>query len=232
MELCLFFFGVINHRYKEAYNSNEITLEENRQIDRKIGYIPELPEGQKDYEDPRDSYSDIVFKQIAREVKNTEEFKNFLKTQGIIIPNTKSEEEIVKIRDFIITQKIKYITQLIKWKEKNIGPNEIKQFYVKLLGWATFNKLERPKFRTYEFSKQIGEKIDIISFIELNVQDGPIYYIYSKEEFTYIPISHAELKERIAGYTERKGKKLLIDEEQEEKCKTKLSSFKDDFSKV
>ena len=45
---------------------------------------------------------------------------------------------------------------------------------------------------------------------------GPIYYIYSREEDTYIFVTYTELKERINGYSERKNKRLLIDEEYEE----------------
>ena len=67
--------------------------------------------------------------------------------------------------------------------------------------------------KTYEFYKQTDESIEILPVIELMLTTGPVYYIYSKEEETYIFISHSELKERINGYSERKNKRLLIDEE-------------------
>ena len=210
------FFGNKKNRYTEAQNVKEISPEENRKIDRKIGYIPKLEDGQKEDEKVEDSYSDVVFKEIADEVKNTQHFKLFLAQQGVEIPKGKSEEEIEKLRDLIVSEKVKTVTSLIKWKNRGAGTNEKKQFYIKLFQTATFNKLERPRFKTYEFYKQTDESIEILPVIELLLTTGPVYYIYSKEEETYIFIMHSELKEMINGYSERKNKRLLIDEDYEE----------------
>lgn len=207
------FFGNKKKKYTEAQNVKELSPEENRKIDRKIGYLPKLEDGQKEDEKVEDSYSDIVFKEIADEVKNTEHFKLFLAKQGIEIPKERSEEEIEKIRDLIVAEKVKTVTDLIKWRKSGAGTNEIKQFYIKLFHMATFNKLEKPRFKTYEFYKQTGDSIEIVSVIEIMLTTGPIYYIYSREEDTYIFVTYTELKERINGYSERKNKRLLIDEE-------------------
>ncbi len=207
------FFGNKRNRYSDAQNVKDISLEENREIDRVIEYIPNSVTKQDD-EKVEDSYADIVFKEIAEEVKNTQMFKHFLAKQGIEIPEEKTEEEIEKVRDLIVSEKVKTITQLIKWKNsKNVGTNEMKQFYIKLFQSATFNKDEKSRFRTYDFFKQEGESIDIIRVIELMLNTGPIYYVYSNEDHTYVFITHTELKETINGYSERKNRKLLIDEE-------------------
>ena len=210
------FFGNKKNRYSEAQNVKEISPEENRRIDRKIGYLSKLEDGQKEDKKVEDSYSDVVFKEIADEVKNTEHFKLYMAQQGIEIPKGKSKEDTEKIRDLVVNEKVKTITDLIKWKRSDAGSNEIKQFYIRLFHMATFNKLEKNRFKAYEFYKQEGEAIELIPVLELILTTGPIYYIYSKEEETYIFISHSELKERINGYSERKNKRLLIDEEYEE----------------
>ena len=88
----------------------------------------------------------------------------------------------------------------------------MKQFYIKLFNRATLNKTEKSRFRVYEFFKQEDDLIDFISVIELRLTTGAIYYVYSKEECTYIFVTYTELKERIRGYKERKGKNLLMDE--------------------
>ncbi len=206
------FFGNKRNSYPDAQNVTEITPEENRIIDREIGYLPRLEDGQMDDLKVEDSYSDIVFKELAEEIKSTEHFKLFLEQQGIHIPIAHTEEELEKVRDLIITEKVKAVTQLIKWQAKGVGTNELKQFYIKLFHRATFNKFEKEYFRSYEFYKQEGEKILTIHAIELLLSTGPIYYVYSKEKNTYSIITHLELKEKINGYSERKNKKLLIDE--------------------
>ena len=209
-------FGSKRVIYKEAKNVKGISLEENRKIDREIGYIPKLEEGQE--EDPvvEDSYSDFVFKEIAEEVKNIENFKTFLAEQGLVVPEARTEEEFEKFRDLIVSEKVKTVTDLIKWKSNNAGENEIKQFYIKLFHKATLNKKEGERFRAYDFYKENGDSLETISVIEIMLTTGPIYYIYSREEDTYIFVTYTELKERINGYSERKNKRLLIDEEYEE----------------
>ena len=97
-------FGNKKHRFTEAKNVKEITPEENREIDRKIRYIPELEEGQE------------------------------------------------------------------------------------------------------------GDSIDIIPVVELRLTTGPIYYIYSKEDNTYILITYPELIKKINGYKEKLNRKLLIED--------------------
>ena len=205
-------FGNKKHRYTEAKNVKEITPKENREIDREIGYLPKLEDGQKEDEKIEDSYSDVVFKEIAEEVKSTQHFIQWLAIQGIVIPKAKTPEEIEKVRDLIINEKIKTVTELIKWKSSYTGINDMKQFYIKLFNRATLNKKEKSRFRVYEFFKQEDDLIDFISVIELRLTTGAIYYVYSKEECTYIFVTYTELKERIRGYKERKGKNLLMDE--------------------
>ena len=206
-------FGSKRVIYKEAKNVKGISLEENRKIDREIGYIPKLEEGQEEDTVVEDSYSDFVFKEIAEEVKNIENFKTFLAEQGLIVPEARTEEEIEKFRDLIVSEKVKTVTDLIKWKSNNAGENEIKQFYIKLFHTATLNKKEGERFRAYDFYKADGDSLVTISVIEIMLTTGPIYYIYSREEDTYIFVTYTELKERINGYSERKNKRLLIDEE-------------------
>ena len=198
-----------NNPYTEAKNVSTITSKESRRIDRTIGYLPPLKEGAKDDEKTIDSYTDVLFKLLAEEIKNTGMFFSFLKTQETQIPENLNNK--AKNEEFSVTKKLEYITKLIKWHEKNVGTNEIKLFYKKLIE-ATINKSESTKIEFFEFYKEREDNnIDVIYLVELDLQNEPIYYKYSRDDLTYVITSIPELKEQIAGYKERKGKKLLID---------------------
>ena len=205
-------FGIKKHRYSEVKNVKKITPKENREIDRKIGYIPKLENGQKDDEIVEDSYSNIVLKEIIKEVKDTQRFMLKKKKKGITIPEAVTDEELEKNRDLIVSEKLKMITELIKWKNRKISTNERKQLYVILFKTSIFNRYEKSRLRNYYFYRQEGDSVDIIPVVELRLATGPIYYIYSKEENTYISISYPELREKINGYKEKSNKRLLIED--------------------
>ena len=147
-----------------------------------------------------------MFKLLANEVKNTSNFLKFLEAQGI---DTKKLS-----RDDILKNKIYYINKLIKFRDRTAGPDELKKFYKRLFCTSVLDKFESKKFDTYEFAKSDGEEVNILSIIELKLkQEEPIYYMFSKEEMTYIQLSKNEVLEATKGFKERKNKKMLIEED-------------------
>lgn len=190
------FFGITRNLYEEAQDVKAISTEELREIDLKTGTI-------------KTDYNDMVFKLLANEVKNTNNFKNFLKSQGIDTRNL-SREDILK-------NKIFYLSKLIKFRDKTAGPDEMKKFYKHLFSASVLDKFESKKFKVYEYAKEIGEEVDVLSVIEIDLSKNPIYYVYSEEEQTYIQLWQEELLEKISGYRERKGKKLLIENLEDKK---------------
>lgn len=186
------YFGITKNLYEEAQDVKEIPEEELKQIDLKTNCI-------------KLDYYNMVFKLLGEEVKNTNNFKNFLKSQGIDVDHLTKEQ--------ILQNKIEYMTKLIKFRDKSAGPDEMKKFYQKLFCASVLDKFESKKFNTFEFVKEMETEVDVISCIEINLSEGPIYYVYSEEEQTYFQLSPEELKEKTRGYRERKGKELQIDKE-------------------
>ncbi len=182
------FFGITKNLYEEAQDAKAIPNEELMQIDQKTGCI-------------RRDYNNILFTLLADEVKNTGNFKKFLQAQGIDTSNM-SREEILK-------NKLQYLNKLIKFRDQTAGPDEIKKFYQKLFCASAIDKFESKKFNTYEYIKENEGELDIFSIIEIDLASAPIYYIYSEMEQSYVQITQEELKEKIDGYRERKGKKRL-----------------------
>ena len=187
------FFGIKKNNYEEAQDVVEIPNDILKKIDLKTGSI-------------KLDYNDIVFKLLANEVKNTNNFLKFLEAQGI---DTKKLS-----RDDILKNKIYYINKLIKFRDRTAGPDELKKFYKRLFCTSVLDKFESKKFDTYEFVKSDGEEVNILSIIELKLkQEEPIYYMFSKEEMTYIQLSKNEVLEGTKGFKERKNKKMLIEDD-------------------
>lgn len=187
------FFGIKKNNYEEAQDVVEIPNDILKKIDLKTGSI-------------KLDYNDIVFKLLANEVKNTSNFLKFLEAQGI---DTKKLS-----RDDILKNKIYYINKLIKFRDRTAGPDELKKFYKRLFCTSVLDKFESKKFDTYEFVKSDGEEVNILSIIELKLkQEEPIYYMFSKEEMTYIQLSKNEVLEATKGFKERKNKKMLIEDD-------------------
>lgn len=185
------FFGITRNTYKEAQDVKEISPEELKEIDIKTGSI-------------KTDYNDIVFKLLANEVKNKNDFKKFLEAQGIDTNNL-SREDILK-------NKLSYLTRLIKFRDRTAGPDEMKKFYKRLFSASVLDKFEDKKFNTYEFVKENGKEVNVLSVLEINLREKPIYYVYSEEDQTYIQLLPEEMLQKIDGYRERKGKKLLIED--------------------
>lgn len=187
------FFGITENLYEEAQDVQEIPIEELKEIDIKTGGI-------------KTDYNDMVFKLLANEVKNTNNFKNFLKAQGIDTSNMS--------KDNILKNKMFYLTSLIKFRDKTAGPDEMKKFYKHLFSASVLDKFESKKFNTFEYIKENKEEIDVLSVLEIDLREMPIYYVYSEEEQTYIQLLPEEMLQKIDGYRERKGKKLLIEDKE------------------
>lgn len=187
------FFGIKKNNYEEAQDVADISNDELKRIDLKTGSI-------------KQDYNNLVFKLLASEVKNTNNFLKFLRGQGI---DTKKLS-----RDDILKNKIYYINKLIKFRDKTAGPDELKQFYRRLFCASVLDKFESKNFDTYEFVKSEGNEVSVLSIIELELQQGePIYYMFSKEEMTYIQLSKNEVLEATKGFKERKNKKMLIEDD-------------------
>ena len=187
------FFGIKKNNYEEAQDVTEITNDLLKKIDLKTGSI-------------KQDYNDIVFKLLANEVKNTNNFLKFLRSQEI------DTKELT--RDEILKNKIYYINKLIKFRDRTAGPDELKKFYKHLFCASVLDKFESKNFDTYEFTKSEGNEVSVLSILELKLKKGePIYYMFSKEEMTYVQLSKDEILEATKGYRERKNKKMLIEEE-------------------
>lgn len=186
------FFGIKKNLYKDAQDVTEISNENLKEIDIKTGNI-------------KTDYNDMVFKLLCEEVKNTNNFLKFLRSQGIDTENL-SREDILK-------NKLFYINKLIKFRDKSAGPDEQKKFYKYLFSASVLDKFESKKFNSYEFIKTEEKEVKVLSVIELRLQqEKPIYYMYSEEEQTYIQLFEEEILEATKGYRERKNKKMLIQE--------------------
>lgn len=186
------FFGIKKNNYEEAQDVVEISNDILKKIDLKTGSI-------------KQDYNDAVFKLLANEVKNTNNFLKFLRSQGI---NTKE-----LTRDDILKNKIYYINKLIKFRDRTAGPDELKKFYKHLFCASVLDKFESKNFGTYEFVKSDGDEVNVLSIIELKLkQEEPIYYMFSKEEMTYIQLSKDEILEATKGFKERKNRKMLIED--------------------
>lgn len=184
------FFGIKKNLYEEAQDVSEISNAEQKEIDLKIGAI-------------KRDYNDIVFKLLAREVKDTNNFMNFLRGEGIDTSKL-SKEDILK-------EKLHYINKLIKFRDGTAGPDELKKFYKYLFSASVLDKFESKKFTTYEFIKNKGEELEILSVIELNLQqEKPIYYMFSEKEMTYVQLLEDEILETTKDYRERRNKKMLV----------------------
>lgn len=182
--------------YEETQDVKEISPDELKQIDIKIGSI-------------KHDYNNIVFKLLRDEVKNTSHFKKFLKSQGIDTDSLSRTE--------ILENKLQVLNKLIKFRDKTAGPNEQKEFYKILFFSSVLDKFESKKFNTYEYVKEDGNKIEILSVIEINLPETPVYYFYSDEEQTYVQISSEDIIGKTKNYRERKGKKLMVQKDEKKK---------------
>lgn len=114
-------------------------------------------------------------------------------------------------REDIFKEKMYYINKLIKFRDKTAGSDELKKFYKYLFSASVLDKFESKKFNTYEFVKNNGKEVEILSVIELNLaQESPIYYMFSEQEMTYIQLLEDEILEATKGYRERRNKKMLV----------------------
>lgn len=180
------YFGITSNNYPEAQNVKEIPREELKEIDIAVGNI-------------RQDYSDIVFECIVAEVKNTSNFKKFLKSMGI---DTRGMG-----RDDILKSKMTYITSLIRFRDRQASVDERKKFYRKLFFGSVLDKFESKTFEAYEFFKELPNgEIDSKSILELNLINRPVYYIFDENEQTYVQVDLEELPVSLDGYVERKGK--------------------------
>lgn len=147
-----------------------------------------------------------MFRLIVEEVKNTNHFKNFLQSQGI---DTK-----LMTRDEILKNKMQYITRLIQFRNKTAGTFERKQFYRRLFCSSVLDRFESNKFNAYEFSRPNRNEVDYISCLEIKLEEGNVYFVYSDEKEKYVQIESEELKEKVKGYNETHGKKIEFDSEE------------------
>ena len=200
------YFGITKNLYEDAQDVQEISQKELKEIDLKTDCI--------NYD-----YNNMVFSLLVEEVKNTNNFKKFLKEQGIDIKNITHED--------VLKNKIQYLTRLIKFRDKTAGEDERKQFYKKLFCASALDKFESKKFDAYEFIKENSDgELDCLSVIQIKLLDGPIYYIYSDEEETYVQIRPEELSKFVEGYREKRNRKLVIQEDFENRNDDKENNIR------
>lgn len=173
------FFGSIVNEYEEAQNVNKISTQELFQIDKKIGLI-------------KSDYNDIVFELLKNEVKNTNNFKNFLKSQNIDSRNLSISQ--------ILEYKMKFLNEYIKYRDKTGDTFERRRFYQKLFRNSTLDKFEQKNFKNFEYIKEDRENIDIILLIGINLQTNPKYFYYSNESECYVAIGKEDLQDMLKGY--------------------------------
>lgn len=173
------YFGIHKNEYKEAQNVSTIPQEELFEIDKKTGLV-------KQY------YNDIVFELLNNEVKNTNNFRNFLETQNIDTSNL--------TRSQILEYKMEFLNKYIKFRDTSAGINETKSFYKALFSRSIVDKFERKSFETFDYIKDDGENVDIILLIAINLETNPTYFYYSDETQSYVTIRRDELKDMLKGY--------------------------------
>ena len=183
------FFGINKNEYKDAQNVCRIPEEELFEIDKKTGLI-------------KQDYSDIVFRLLKDEVKNTNNFKKFLETQNIDTSGLS--------RTQILEYKMKFLNEYIKFRDKTAGTSEMKKFYIKLFGESVLDKFEAKNFKTFDYIKQDGENISVLLLIAINIDTDPTFFYYSDELRSYVAIRKAELKEMLKGYKcSKEGKDII-----------------------
>ena len=174
------YFEININEYEEAQNASRITDEELSEIDKKTGLI-------------KQGYSDIVFKLLNNEVKNTNNFKKFLETQNI--------DTSQLTRTQILEYKMKFLNKYIKFRDKSAGTSEMKKFYKKLFKSSAIDKFESKAFKSFDYVKEEGEEVDILLLIAINLQTDPQYFYYSDDAQSYVAIRRDELKEMLKGYS-------------------------------
>lgn len=184
------YFGVNHSAYENANSYTAMPKQELEDIDRKTGYI-------------KIDYSDLMFRLIVEEVKNTNHFKKFLESQGIDTANI--------TKDDILKNKMQYITRLIQFRNKTAGTYEKKNFYRRLFCSSVLDKFESKKFKAYEFSRVNGDEFDYISCLEIKLEQENVYFVYSDKEEKYVQVDSEEIKEKVRGYRETHGKKIEFD---------------------
>ncbi len=183
------YFGNIKNEYDEAKNVKEILPEKLFEIDKKIGLI-------------KQEYSDIVLELLKDEVKNTNNFKNFLESKNL---NTKNMS-----RDQILRYKIMFLNEYIKFRDSSAGTFEKRRFYQALFKCSALDKFDKRNFETFEYIKEEGEKIDIILLIGINLYTKPTYFYYSDKHQSYINIERNSLKDLLKGYRSSKKDKDIL----------------------
>ncbi len=184
-----FFFGIDENQYKEAQNVSTISKEELYQMDIKTGLI-------------KQDYNDIVFELLKKEVKNTRNFIDFLKEQNINVDNLSTPQ--------ILEYKMKFLNEYIKFRDKTAGTFERRRFYKVLFKNSTLNKLEKKNFESFEYIKEEGDNLDIISLIAINMKTNPTYFYYSDKTESYVAIRKEELQELLKGYNSSKDDKDIF----------------------
>ena len=210
------FFGGCDSNYKEGARDKVtiIKADELKEIDTNTGYLQK-----------GSIYSDEIFEMIAKEVKQTNEFKKFLKMNGLRIvveylkENGKedaenlSNEELIQIIDRLemdeLTKiKMKAATMIPREKLPH-GHIENKKYFIELFKKGIFNKAEQKKYDSFDMIKETDNDLEIISIIRFNLKPEPIYYIYSEEEANYKLASIEEILRIDKEYTSKNGEKLI-----------------------
>lgn len=173
------FFGNDENEYEDAQNVNKISPEELFEIDKKTGLV-------------KKDYSDIVFELLKNEVKNTNNFKRFLKQQNIDSTNLSDSQ--------ILEYKIKFLNEYIKFRDKTAGSFERRRFYRLLFKDSVLDKFEKKNFESFEYIRESEGNVNVILLIGINLQTNPTYFYYSDKNQSYVAIRKEDLKDMLNGY--------------------------------
>ena len=216
------FFGGCDDNFKEG-SRDKVTIikaDKLKEIDTKTGYLQE-----------GGIYSDEIFDMIAKEVKQNNSFRKFLKTNGLrlVVEYLKEQgeteasqlttEELSRRIDLfnlneIIKIKMKAVTMIIREKLPH-GYIENKKYFIDLFQKAIFNKSERKYYDSFDMIRENNNTIDIVSIIRFNLKPEPIYYIYSDEIKNYRLASLEEVYSIEKEYKTKREKKLVDNQCQE-----------------
>ena len=216
------FFGGCDNNYKEGARDKVtiIKADELKEIDTNTRYLQK-----------GSIYSDEIFEMIAKDVKQINEFKKFLKKNGLRIvveylkENGKenaeelSDEELIQLIDRFELDEITKIkmkaSSMIPREKLAHGHIENKKYFIELFKKGIFNKAEQKKYDSFDMVKETEDDLEIISVIRFNLKPEPIYYIYSEELENYRLASIEEITKIDQEYTSRNGNKLIDRKEEE-----------------
>lgn len=221
------FFGGCDSNYEEGKRDSVciIKSDELEDIDLKIGYLTQ-----------RGLYSDIIFDLIAKDVKQSNEFKKFLLTSGLyvvrdyLIEQGKLDNQNIsddELRQIIQTLPINDIIRLkmkfanmVPHKDTSSGPIENKKYSIHLLKNSILNKSDLRILDCFDMVKEDdNNQFQFYSILRFNLKPEPIYYLYSNDTQQYELLSSEEALQISREYKSKNGQSLVEPYDDDDGCR-------------